>query len=453
MLKRDFTVLSLFSGGMGLDIGLEKTGQFNHLACVEKVPAFCETIRRNRDAGRLANREFKVYQRDIAELPTEQVMRDLRLEPGDLDLLVGGPPCQTFSTTGKRATVQDPRGTLLWQFLRFVQDLQPKFFLMENVRGLMSAALRHRPIKDRPDKGGLPLEPDEEPGSVIHRFLLDLRHSYRIDCFEVNAVNYGAPQLRERALFIGNRFNRLAEFPEPTHGERRAERQEPTLFDMLDEGDGDLKPFRTLREVLAGLVETNPEIMDFSPRKKRYLSMVPEGSNWRSLPPEIAKESMGKAYHAKVGRSGWWRRLTFDLPCPTIVTMPNHAGTALCHPTETRALTLRECARVQEFPDDWEFSGTTQQKYTQVGNAVPVRLGEVCGELLAQELAELYKTELKKAEGSHPPYRIVYVKSHIRTRQWYKAGETFVWQHGEENGHAKYRPAKTERKVRLPPKE
>src|SRR5205823_5746719 len=135
--KRRFTVLSLFSGGMGLDIGLEQTGQFNHLACVEKVPAFCETIRRNRDAGRLGNRRLKVYEKDVAELPTEQVMHDLRLRPGDLDLLIGGPPCQTFSTTGRRATVQDPRGTLLWQFLRFVQDLQPKFFLMENVRGLM----------------------------------------------------------------------------------------------------------------------------------------------------------------------------------------------------------------------------------------------------------------------------------------------------------------------------
>lgn len=450
---REFTVLSLFSGGMGLDIGFAKTARFKHLACVEKIPAFCETIRRNRDAGRLGHRELKVYQQDIAELLTEQIKRDLRLAAGQLDLLVGGPPCQTFSTTGKRATVQDPRGTLLWQFLRFVRDFQPKFFLMENVRGLMSAALRHRPIKDRPDKGGPPLEPDEKPGSVIERFLLDLRHSYRIDCFEVNAVNYGAPQLRERALFIGNRFNQVVEFPEPTHGERRAEQQQPTLFDHPNDGDGVLKPFRTLREALAGLAERDREIMDFSPRKKRYLLMVPEGSNWRSLPPDVAKESMGEAYFAKGGRSGWWRRLTFDLPSPTIVTMPNHAGTALCHPTETRALTLRECARVQEFPDDWEFCGTTQQKYAQVGNAVPVRLGEVCGGLLARELESVYKSGLKQAKEQHPPYRIVYVKSHIRTRQWYKAGKTFVWQQGGDNGQAKYRPARTERKVRVPPKD
>jgi DNA (cytosine-5)-methyltransferase 1 len=442
--KRDFTVLSLFSGGMGLDIGLEKTSQFKLLACVEKIPAFCETISRNRDAGRLGNRDLKVYERDIAELQTEHVMRDLRLEPGQLDLLIGGPPCQTFSTTGKRATVQDPRGTLLWQFLRFVQVLQPKLFLMENVRGLMSAALRHRPIKDRPEKGGPPLEPDEEPGSVIQRFLLDLRYSYRIDCFEVNAVNYGAPQLRERAIFIGNRFNRLVEFPAPTHGENKKE--EPTLFG----DDEQLRPYRTLREALNGLVETDPVIMDFSPRKKRYLSMVPEGSNWRSLPPEIAKESMGKAYVAKGGRSGWWRRLTFDLPCPTIVTMPNHAGTALCHPLETRALTLRECARVQEFPDDWSFCGTTQQQYTQIGNAVPVRLGGVCGTVLAQALDEIYGTSQNRQPGEHPTCRIIYVKSHIRTRQWFKAGKTFLWQDGEENGNVKYGPAKTQRRIRIP---
>jgi DNA (cytosine-5)-methyltransferase 1 len=432
---------------MGLDLGLEQTGRFRPLACVEKVPAFCETIRRNRDSGRLSNPDLKVYETDVRELDPQRLLGDLSLRPGDLDLLIGGPPCQSFSTTGKRATVQDPRGTLLWQFLRFVDHLRPKMFLMENVRGLMSAALRHRPIKDRPDKGGLPLEADEQPGSVIRLFIQSLRYAYRLDCFEVNAVNYGAPQLRERAIFIGNRFNRVVEFPAPTHGEEAP--RERTLFDEPGDGPG-LKPFRTLGEALAGLVEKEPVIMDFSPRKKRYLAMVPPGSNWRSLPEEVAKESMGKAFFAKGGRSGWWRRLTFDLPCPTVVTMPNHAGTALCHPTETRALTLRECARVQEFPDDWEFCGKALDQYTQVGNAVPVRLGRVCGQTVAAELDAAYEAGLTPAEGNHPPCRVVYVKSHIRTRQWYKAGRTFLWKDGQENGHAKYRPAKTERKIREP---
>jgi DNA (cytosine-5)-methyltransferase 1 len=439
-----YTVLSLFSGGMGLDLGIEQTGRFTSLACVELVPAFCATIRTNRDAGRISNRELKVFEGDIRNLDPQRVMDELGLKPGDLDLLIGGPPCQSFSTTGRRGTVQDPRGTLLWQFLRYVEVLQPKLFVMENVRGLMSAALRHRPIKDRPEKGGLPLAEDEQPGSVIRLFIKDLHDAYRLDCFEVNAVNYGAPQLRERAIFIGNRLNRVVEFPSPTHSGPSDET--PSLFDFDKEPA--LPAFKTLGEALAGLDDMTPIIMDFSPRKKRYLEMVPPGGNWRTLPEAIARESMGKAFTAKGGRSGWWRRLSFDLPAPTIVTMPNHAGTSLCHPTETRALTLRECARVQEFPDNWEFRGKTMEQYAQVGNAVPVRLGVVCGEVAAKELDSIYAENLESNAGETIACRVVYIKSHVRTRQWYRAGQTFLWQDGEDNDRVRYGPAKTDRKVR-----
>jgi DNA (cytosine-5)-methyltransferase 1 len=161
---RCYSVVSLFTGGGGLDIGLEQTGRFEVRACVEKIPAFCETLRHNRDQGRTKSRDLAVFEGDINELSPSELLAKLDMKPGDIDLLVGGPPCQTFSTTGKRGTVQDPRGTLLWQFLRFIDALKPKMFVMENVRGLMSAALRHRPIADRPELGGLPLEPDEEPG-------------------------------------------------------------------------------------------------------------------------------------------------------------------------------------------------------------------------------------------------------------------------------------------------
>jgi DNA (cytosine-5)-methyltransferase 1 len=176
------------------------------------------------------------------------------------------------------------------------------------------------------------------------------------------------------------------------------------------------------------------EILDFSPRKKRYLSMVPEGANWRALPLAVQMESMGLAWHAKGGRSGWWRRLTRDLPCPTVVTMPNHAGTSMCHPTETRALTLRECAAVQGFPAEWEFKGTTAQKYAQVGNAIPVRLGEVAGQVLAKHLDCSVESQATDA----PPYRRIYLRSHVRTRQWYRAGETFVWVDGGDNRASRY---------------
>lgn len=442
--RRCFTVVSLFTGAGGLDIGLEQTGRFTVRACVEKIPAFCESLRRNRDHGRTSSRELEVFEGDITALSPARILATLGLKPGDIDLVVGGPPCQTFSTTGKRGTVQDPRGTLLWQFLRFVEALEPKMFVMENVRGLMSAALRHRQIANRPELGGAPLSPDEEPGSVIRLFVNDLHDEYRVDCFEVNAVNYGAPQLRERVLFIGNRFNRLVEFPEPTHGDTSPSNQ----GDLFADSDRRLAPFCTLGDALAGLREMDPVIMDFSPRKKRFLSMVPAGGNWRCLPEDVAREAMGRAFVAKGGRSGWWRRLSYDLPSPTILTMPNHAGTALCHPTEVRALTLRECARIQEFPDDWEFCGKPTEQYAQVGNAVPVRLGRVCGELLAAHLDEIYASGKRRLPGQHPPCRIVYVKSHIRTRKWFSNGEKVLWLDGEDNGAAGYGAAKTLRKVR-----
>ena len=439
-----FKTVSLFSGAMGLDIGLEQSGRFRLLACVENHPAFCDTIRRNRDAGRIGTRRLKVYEDDINDLDPHQLLRDLSLRPGQLDLLVGGPPCQSFSTAGRRGTVSDPRGTLIWQFLHFVEVLQPRFFLMENVRGLLSAALKHRPIKRRPERGGPPLASDEEPGSVVRLFAQDCRAAgYRFDCFEVNAVNYGAPQLRERALFIGNRYNAVVDFPDPTHGAV----QESSQVDLF-EGAPSLLPHRTLGDAIRGLREMAPVIMDFSPRKKRFLAMVPPGSNWRSLPPELQKESMGEAWKAKGGRSGWWRRLSYDLPCPTVVTMPNHASTALCHPEEVRALTLGECALVQEFPTDWEFIGTPQERYTQAGNAVPVRLGRVAGETLAAQMDVLAKARWRKRSSSCPHFRVVYIQSHVRTRQWFKNGQVLVWSEGKKNHAAAHSSPKTLRAVR-----
>lgn len=455
MSKPIYSVISLFSGGMGLDIGLEQTKRYRLLACVEKEHAFCETIRANRRAGRLP-KDLKVYEGDICNVDPLAVMDAAGIKPGQLDLLVGGPPCQSFSTAGKRGTVQDPRGTLLWQYLRFVEVLRPRFFLMENVRGLLSAGIRHRPIADRPEKGGPLLDRDEQPGSVVRFFADDLQNigdgPYHMDCFEVNAVNYGAPQLRERALFIGNRYNAVVDFPNPTHGggvEGNTHADEPMLFENGAERSGhDLAPWRTLRDAIGDLRESSPVVMDFSPRKKKYLALVPAGSNWRSLPLEIQKESMGKAWFAKGGRSGWWRRLSFDLPCPTLVTMPNHAGTSLCHPTEVRALTLREYARIQEFPDDWILAGKPAEQYAQVGNAVPTRLGRLAGEVIAIHLDVLHARRWQPYRSKPDSYRIIYVQSHVRTRQWFKAGQTFVWQDGKETDNPSYRAPKTRRTAR-----
>ncbi|MBL9092306.1 MAG: DNA (cytosine-5-)-methyltransferase [Planctomycetaceae bacterium] len=435
---------------MGLDIGLHRTGRFKLLAAVEKQRSFCDTIVANSKAGRI-EKNLVLYDQPIEELDPEKILERLELRAGELDLLVGGPPCQSFSTTGRRGTTQDPRGTLLWQFLRFVDVMRPKFFLMENVRGLLSAALQHRPIAERPDKGGPPLAPQELPGSVVRSFAEDLRrktdNAYHMDCFEVNAVNYGAPQLRERALFIGNRFNAVVNFPDPTHGPATNEVADQRTFEGFSEKS--LQPWATLRDAIGDLQEDAPVLMDFSPRKKGFLALVPPGSNWRSLPVDIQKKSMGKAWAAKGGRSGWWRRLTFDLPCPTLVTMPNHASTSLCHPKECRALSLREYARIQEFPDDWVFCGKTMEQYAQVGNAVPVRLGSIAGELIADELDRLAKRNWNPHATKPEACRIVYVQSHVRTRQWFKGGETLVWNEDHDDRPTYAAPKTTRRSKRI----
>lgn len=438
------SVVSLFSGAMGLDYGLMQTSRFRVVACVEKEKAFCDTIRGNISRGHLTE-EPLVYETDIMQLDPSAMMRDLKIKPGQLDLLVGGPPCQSFSTAGRRGTVADPRGTLLWEFLRFVKALRPKFFLMENVRGLLSAAIRHRPLAQRPARGGPPLASDESPGSVVRLFAKDCRNlgsgAYHMDCFEVNAVNYGAPQLRERALFIGNRYNAQVDFLPPSHG---GSKDVPGKVSDTPDIEA-LQPWRTLGDVIGDLDEDAPVTMDFSPRKQRYLAMVPPGGNWRHLSVDVQKESMGKAFLAKGGRSGWWRRLSFDLPCPTLMTMPNHSSTALCHPAEVRALTVREYCRIQEFPDSWIVCGTPVQQYAQIGNAVPVRLGAVAGLVIADALNHLKKRRWAKYAPRPEGYRRVYLQSHVRTRQWYKDGSARLWRDGASNGAAAYAAPKTKR--------
>ncbi|MHB1422125.1 MAG: DNA cytosine methyltransferase [Gemmataceae bacterium] len=392
MESQRFTVVSLFTGGMGLDLGIEQTGRFRLLACVEKVPAFCDTIRRNRDARRSGSKSLRVYQTDIADLDLQRIKSDLELGGNDLDMVIGGPPCQAFSVFGKRRGIADSRGKLIFEFCRAVGYLKPRVFIMENVRGLLSLK------QDGSKRKGSLFE------LVQHKFA-DI--GYQTDCFVVNAANYGAPQIRERIIVIGNRFNLKCDFPRPTHSNRAK--------------DG-LLPFTTLGDAIRGKPDPDPTMMDFSARKKHYLAMVPPGGNWRSLPIEIQKESMGKTFYLKGGRSAYWRKLSFEFPSPTIVTMPNHAGTSLCHPEELRPLTVGECLRVQGFPDNWEFVGSPSEKYQQVGNAVPIVLGVLAGRVAA-ELLDKAESASERLLEPLLPHRIVHLRPHVRTRWWWKNGE------------------------------
>lgn len=264
--------------------------------------------------------------------------------------------------------------------------------------------------KSKASKGDVDIEA-AKPGSLISLIFKKFADiGYSVDCFVVNSVNYGAPQIRERLIFVGNRHGLVADFPTP-------------MFSNRPE-DG-LPPFKTLGDVIGrGFVDPCPEVMNFSPRKLKYLSMIPEGGNWRSLPVDIQQESMGKSWFLKGGRSAYWRKLSFAFPSPTVVTMPNHAGTSMCHPTELRAISVGEAAAIQEFPREWKFSGSTTEKFRQVGNAVPCILGHIAGEVVKDLLKRIELGENPTRE--FPAYRVVHLRPHVRTRKFWKDGKAIA---------------------------
>lgn len=398
--KRQY--VSLFSGGMGLDLGLEAAG-FQAAVCNEIDASSVKTIRRNRP-------KIPVVDTSIAEINLETLEAAAGKRLTNIDLVAGGPPCQAFSVYGKRLGTVDQRGMLIYEFVRMVKELQPKTFLMENVRGLHSMAIVPKTaLKDQTISREL-----AEHGSLLREVFKRFEAiGYRVDCFIVNAVNYGAPQIRERLICIGNRFNQQAEFPQPCYSNRPEDK---------------LPAFRPLGDAIGpGFVDPDPDCMDFSPRKLKYLAMVPAGGNWRSLPIPIQQESMGKAWYLKGGRSAYWRKLSFEFPSPTVVTMPNHAGTSMCHPDKLRALTVGELAAIQEFPNDWMFMGKATDKCRQIGNAVPVRLGTVAGEVIK---ALLQTIEKGAAKGKPIPSVVSHIRPHVRTRTFWKKGEAFAGDYG-----------------------
>lgn len=394
--------ISLFSGAMGLDLGLEMAG-FETGVCVENDKEAVRTIKHNRP-------NLPVFDCSIEDVTGGQLITAANLESSRVPLVAGGPPCQAFSVFGNRLGIEDARGQLVFEFLRIVEEVNPATFLMENVRGLLSMSIAPNK-KELLEDSRIPREFFEK-GSLLKKIFKEFNKlGYHVDCFVVNSVNYGAPQIRERLLLIGNRFGYSAEFPEPKFSNRV---------------EDNLPPFKTLGQAISpeyGFIDSCPEVMDFSPRKLKYLSMVPEGGNWRSLPVDVQKESMGKSWYLKGGRSAYWRKLSYAFPSPTVVTMPNHAGTSMCHPKELRAISVGEAAAIQEFPREWEFQGTTTAKFRQVGNAVPTRLGKVAGEVIAKLLDRIVREG--KAVDPKCGHTVTHLRPHVRTRTFWKDGESF----------------------------
>lgn len=359
----DTRAVSLFSGGMGLDIGLMEAGIDIVIGQDFDEPCV-NTIEMNGHKALLG---------DIREIAPETMLELSGMKKGEPFLVCGGPPCQPFSTAGKRGGFNDPRGSLFMDFLRMVDGIQPRFFVMENVKGLRSTPLK--------DEGG-----NETDTMVLDIILEEMKKlGYRVVYGLLDAVHYGVPEFRERMIFIGSRDHENVFLPIPSHFQMH---QNPEYR------------WKTIDAVIRDLEDTPGECDAFSEERLRYLRMVPEGGNWKSLPPEVQKTAMGGAYNSGGGKVGFYRRLSYSQPAPTLVTSPVQKATMLCHPTKDRPLSVREYARIQQFPDDWKFIGTASDKYKQIGNAVPCGLAEAVGKAVIATATGTASVETKRTRGT-----------------------------------------------------
>lgn len=377
---------------MGLDLGLEEAGL--DIRITQDCDPWC---------GKTATSNNKPFiLGDIRQLVADDplckfLLKPSGLLPGEAFAVVGGPPCQPFSTAGKRLGTNDPRGSLFMEFIRVIQSIRPRFFIMENVKGLMSASIKHIPLKDR---CGKPEDPDELPGSVFQAIkdTFQKELGYKLVYGILDASHYGVPQFRERLLIIGSRDHEDIFLPMPTHFQCH---QDPAY------------QWVTLRNVIEDL-ENNPGLYaTFSKNRIKYLKHIPMGGNWRNIPPKLVETAMGGAYRSSGGKVGFFRRLDYDQPSPTLVTSPVQKATMLCHPTQDRPLSVREYARIQQFPDSWIIKGSLTDCYRQIGNAVPIGLGKAIGLVLKSVTLGTSRINTRRLRGTSVHDNLVKIQNCI----------------------------------------
>ena len=379
-MKSTAEIWSFFSGAGGLDLGLESLDLKATIA-VEIDADCCKTLKRNRP-------ELDVWQTDISQLDADK-LRGRRDYTGDVFLMVGGPPCQSFSSGGKRAALSDPRGNLIYTYLRLIDQVRPKYFVLENVAQLVTAAVRHRPISQRPgrvwnlssfhksrtqgDDSAMPMESDELSGSAIRQVFAEMNElGYALNFTVLDAADFGAAQHRYRLLMVGAREGTAVAMPIASHGP------------LVNNG----APWRTVRSAIYDLRGDPGPHSEYTPEMARYFKLVPPGGTWRDLPKDLQEKALGSAaFAAGGGKTGFFRRLSWDAPSPTITGRSNRKASAICHPDYVRPLSVRESARIQGFPDHWTFFGSMSSQYMQVGNAVPVCLGAAVGAALTKHVA------------------------------------------------------------------
>jgi len=333
-----YSVIELFAGAGGLAVGMEKAG----LKCValnDNDKWACKTLRKNRPNWNVLEGDIRTF--DFSEYHNK------------VDVVTGGFPCQAFSYAGKKLGLADARGTLFYEFARVVNEVNPPICIGENVRGLLS----------------------HENGKTLQGMISILDElGYNIAPIQVlKAINYKVPQKRERLILVGVRkdIDLKFEYPEPYN-------KIYTLKDALKKSD----LFDS--DVPKSIGSTYPK------SKKEVLDLVPPKGYWRDLPIEIQKRFMGGSFYLGGGKTGIARRIGWDEPCLTLTCSPAQKQTERCHPDETRPFTVREYARIQTFPDDWNFEGSLAQQYKQIGNAVPVNLGREVGYSIIKFLNQYY---------------------------------------------------------------
>ncbi len=323
-----YKTIELFAGAGGLAIGLEKAGL--HTVLLNEIDKnACATLQANRP-------NWQVVCGDIASI-------DFSPYKNQIDVITGGFPCQAFSYAGKKMGFEDARGTLFFEFARAIKETQPKLFMAENVRGLLT------------HDNGRTLENIK---SVIDELGYQLLEPHLI-----KALFYRVPQKRERLILVGIRKGLSKhEFNWPREYQRIY-----TIKDALCAG-----------ELFPCDVPSSPG-QTYPAHKKAVMEQVPEGGYWRDLPLDVQKYYMKKSFYLGGGKTGMARRMSWNEPSLTLTCAPAQKQTERCHPAETRPFTVREYARIQTFPDDWQFSGPLTAQYKQIGNAVPVNMAHELG--------------------------------------------------------------------------
>lgn len=310
--------IEVCAGAGGLSTGFTNVG-FEPLLLNDNDKSCVQTLKNNHPS-------VKIFEGNMMEIELGD-FKDI-----DLDVLMGGVPCQSFSQAGKREGIKDDRGKLILYFIKMVDILNPKIFIIENVKGLATH-----------NKG-------ETLKYIIEKF--DKLDKYDIQYKVLNANDYSVPQNRERLIIVGvsNKLNKTFNFPQKHN-------YKPILRDVLSD------------------CPKSPGI-EYKKEKYDLFKLIPEGGCWVDLPVELQKSYMGKSYYSGGGKRGILKRLDMNKPSLTLLTSPSQKQTERCHPTETRPLQILEYSRIQTFPDNYKFHGSVHQIYKQIGNAVPVNLAE-----------------------------------------------------------------------------